>query len=768
MAEEKPLFREALTDSLLAKLPEAKSDTNHVRLLINLTQSYWWEPCELGIEYGLIGVELAKKINWKVGEVECLNAIAYNYTRCNSDEVKAREYYNKALKLSREINYQNGEAYCLTEIGLTYQNSDYPKALEYHYKSLQIYTELKDKKNQWNVLVKIAVNLKNLSEFDAAILKTKEALSICKEVGTIEDQLFIIFRIASFYNIIPNNQKANEYLEYANSLILELKDTDRINIFISILAEKYKEIRNYPKAIEYYLMSVDISKKLDDKQQLILKYMSIYEIYIDLKDYTKAKYYVDEIFKISKINSELPFEIISYHLLGEVSLYLEQYEEAIKWYNKSLELSIEQKEETFISGNMIYLGKTYTKMGQLDKALDLIQDGLSKMEKIKNRQTPENMAKSLLILAENYLAQAKLADSLLESNVTKKLRKELEQDVVNKYKKVLELSLIVEQKYDFFVNKNITLWVYQMPYEVYEYISLAYDKLNNKSKALEYYKKYIEAKESILNNDNYNKIVTFEYEREQDLKQVKIDEQEKREQLIVYSSVGALLSVLIILGVIFNQRRKSDKLLYNVLPVSIAKRLKKKEHPISDYFTQASIVFIDIVNFTEMASDADPQRLVEALNTIFTKYDTIANKYGLEKIKTIGDSYMAAAGIPKVQENNTHRAAQMALEVKAMMKDYHTADGTKIEVRIGLDCGPVVAGVIGENKFIYDMWSDAVNTASRMESSSIAGQVHVSERFKEAVTEYEEFGYVERGEIEIKGKGKMKTFFMGSKAVEAV
>jgi class 3 adenylate cyclase len=288
--------------------------------------------------------------------------------------------------------------------------------------------------------------------------------------------------------------------------------------------------------------------------------------------------------------------------------------------------------------------------------------------------------------------------------------------------------------------------------------------------SIDSHRKYKELQDTIYSKENNDKIASLEKAREDDIKQkeiekqkIRIAEQEKREKLILYFSIGFFIVMAIVMIVIYRLLKRSDKLLYNVLPVSIAKRLKKKEHPISDYFTQASIVFIDIVNFTELSKDEDPRRVVEALNKIFTKYDTISNKYGLEKIKTIGDSYMAAAGIPEVQKDNTHRAAQMALEVKEMMQDYHTTDGTKIEVRIGLDCGPVVAGVIGENKFIYDMWSDAVNTASRMESSSIAGEVHVSERFKEAVTEYEQFEYVERGEIEIKGKGKMKTFFMGSK-----
>lgn len=163
-----------------------------------------------------------------------------------------------------------------------------------------------------------------------------------------------------------------------------------------------------------------------------------------------------------------------------------------------------------------------------------------------------------------------------------------------------------------------------------------------------------------------------------------------------------------------------------------------------------------------MSKESNPSDIVQALNNVFTHYDSIARKHGLEKIKTIGDSYMAAAGIPVIQKDNTLRAARMAIEVRDYMVDYYTDHGYKLDVRIGVDCGPVVAGVIGETKFIYDMWSDAVNTASRMESTGQSGTVQISERFKEAVSEYDEFNFTARGEIEIKGKGKMNTYFLES------
>ncbi|MER3329043.1 MAG: adenylate/guanylate cyclase domain-containing protein, partial [Candidatus Kapaibacterium sp.] len=388
-----------------------------------------------------------------------------------------------------------------------------------------------------------------------------------------------------------------------------------------------------------------------------------------------------------------------------------------------------------VATNLGNIGVTYQKQSNYPKAIEYLNKALKIQEEIGDKMgvgiNLGNMGELYLKLSQNSIS---LNPNELNPYVSLNKESNLNNSIDYFNQSIDLLEEIGEIKH-----RSSFLESLAEAYKQKGKIGIAYEALEEHHKL----------KDSIFNQENADKIAALEKAREDDLNRQEIEKQkainaekEKINQIITYITIAGFIVLIIVLIIIYRLLKRSDKLLYNVLPVSIAKRLKKKEHPISDYFTQASIVFIDIVNFTELAKDEDPRRVVEALNKIFTKYDAIANKYGLEKIKTIGDSYMAAAGIPEVQKDNTHRAAQMALEVKEMMQDYHTADGTKIEVRIGLDCGPVVAGVIGENKFIYDMWSDAVNTASRMETSSEAGQVHITERFREAVSEYEEFDYV--------------------------
>jgi class 3 adenylate cyclase len=206
------------------------------------------------------------------------------------------------------------------------------------------------------------------------------------------------------------------------------------------------------------------------------------------------------------------------------------------------------------------------------------------------------------------------------------------------------------------------------------------------------------------------------------------------------------------------EHQKAENLLYNILPVPIANRLKEDSKTIADGFKQTSVLFADIVGFTELSEKISPDKLVQLLNNIFSIFDDLADNYNLEKIKTIGDAYMIAAGIPEEEEKHAAVIADFALDILDGLSKFNEANNSNHRIRIGINSGPVVAGVIGKKKFIYDLWGDAVNTAARMESHGIPGEIQVTESTYNLLKE--KYVFEERGEIEVKGKGKLRTFLL--------
>ena len=206
------------------------------------------------------------------------------------------------------------------------------------------------------------------------------------------------------------------------------------------------------------------------------------------------------------------------------------------------------------------------------------------------------------------------------------------------------------------------------------------------------------------------------------------------------------------------EQEQAEKLLLNLLPAPIAKRLQQGEYLIAERFEEVSVLFADLVGFTEFSARKTPEELVSILNIIFSWFDELAQRYGLEKIKTIGDAYMVVGGLPTFRPDHASAVAQMALAMQAAMVSINTQIGETFTLRIGINTGPVVAGVIGLNKFIYDLWGDTVNTASRMEANGIPGEIQVT------ATTYErlkgQFFLEERGLIPIKGKGEMITYLL--------
>ena len=204
------------------------------------------------------------------------------------------------------------------------------------------------------------------------------------------------------------------------------------------------------------------------------------------------------------------------------------------------------------------------------------------------------------------------------------------------------------------------------------------------------------------------------------------------------------------------EHEKSERVLFNVLPEAIAQRLKEEEGPIAEAFPAATIVFVDLVDFTNLSSSLDPRRLVGLLNRLFTEFDRIAEAHGIEKIGTSGDSYMAVAGVPVAVEDHAERIAEAALAIRDRIE---AREGDiEVQVRIGIATGPVVAGVIGEKKLYYDLWGMPVTIASRMQAHGLPGEIQVTEVVRDALQD--RYAFEERGMIDVKGVGEMRTWLL--------
>lgn len=213
---------------------------------------------------------------------------------------------------------------------------------------------------------------------------------------------------------------------------------------------------------------------------------------------------------------------------------------------------------------------------------------------------------------------------------------------------------------------------------------------------------------------------------------------------------------------ILKERERADQLLLNILPSPIAARLKKGEDHIVQYFDDVSVLFADVVDFTAWASARRPFELLEVLNTVFSTFDGLVEQYGAEKIKTIGDEYMVASGLPITCPDHLEKVSDLALEMLSAYTQLPVIQREKLGLRIGINCGPVIAGIIGQRKFAYDLWGDTVNTASRLQTHGQTGHIQVSAEVHRRLAN--QYTFESQGLIHIKSKGAMATYFLTGKS----
>ena len=264
------------------------------------------------------------------------------------------------------------------------------------------------------------------------------------------------------------------------------------------------------------------------------------------------------------------------------------------------------------------------------------------------------------------------------------------------------------------------------------------------------------AGETITQEKHYVKFYSISAKRNDELGQVMVAFNQMYERIF-----KEIIQRKMAEEILRDEREKSESLLLNILPPTIATKLKAGEKNIADGFGEATILFADMVGFTQLSEKISPPELVTLLNDIFSRFDRLTDKHDLEKIKTIGDAYMVVGGLPIPRDNNAEAIADIALDMLAEISLFNTENNLNLSIRIGINTGPVVAGVIGTKKFIYDLWGDAVNTASRMESHGIPDTIQVSETSYNLLKE--KYLFEERGKISIKGKGEMNTYLLLSR-----
>lgn len=559
---------------------------------------------------------------------------------------------------------------------------------------------------------------------------------------------------------------------------LQRSDTGKINTLCELSFAYYRISPD--SGIAYGFEALEIANRIKWQPGIANAHQNIAVNYISLSEYAKALENLLTALAIYEHSDKYKQIAAIYNKLGLVYAH-NNNSKALEHYEKSLELYRELKDTNGMAQVYGNIGNVYFSNAKFDEALSAYSLALEHYQKQNDKygmaQNIQNIAMINTVKA-NYDEAFKNNELAIEINSQTNnlyglaisygnmgvLYMYILRDTITKYKLPYNREAALGRAIDY-LQKSIAiakkLGALDIVQNFYKDLSDAENMLGNPTEALKYYQLYSTYKDSIYSRRSLQKIAYLETERDIYLKdkQIQINKLklEKRNNQVIFISLGSLLLALSLV-VVFRERRKSEKLLLNILPRSVAQRLKDKEHPIADNLSAVSVLFVDMVGFTAYTASTDPKQVVNMLNDIFTIFDEIADRNGLEKIKTIGDCYMAVSGAPRAMQDHARAAAMMALEIKAMVPVIREKFGRHIDFRIGLNNGPAIGGVLGKRKFVYDVWGDTVNTASRMEAMGKAGEIHCTDNFRQATANY--FSFTARDTVEVKGKGVMQTWIL--------
>lgn len=583
---------------------------------------------------------------------------------------------------------------------------------------------------------------------DTSVFYAKQASELAESVNDYKRMGTALKNVGLGYYYQADYVSVLEFWEASLAAFQEADDPKGISNLLSNIGAVYYSTGDNTKAVDYYLRAQRIAEKSGEDFRLATVLQNIGAVYERTKEFDKAESYLLQALEICKL-LEYDKGIGTVALnLGDVYMQLDNYDLAETYLN--------QAREYFIKTNDNYIASPLVKIGEIEMERGNYQKALS------------------------YLYQAERIAEEKETNL------------------VLQLAYIGEGNVHLRMkNPGLALKAFQNAYEIGKTIGLTeelqetFQGLTNAYKQKGDYRNATRFQDSLLkatkdvydvekNNQIENLQLSFDIEKKQsEINILNADNEIKSAQIarakIFRNFLLAIAALLIVViggvayqynyvrktnKIITEERNKSDKLLLNILPEETADELKQKGLVKAQKHDHVTVLFTDFVNFTGTAGKMPPEELVKTIDYYFKNFDEITQRHNLEKIKTIGDAYMCAGGLPKKDENNTVNALMAAADIVKFVEETHKnpPEGIKpFQIRIGLNCGPLVAGVVGSRKFQYDIWGDTVNIAARMETKSEPNKINVSESIYELLKDELNFSY--RGELDVKNKGKMKMYF---------
>lgn len=508
----------------------------------------------------------------------------------------------------------------------------------------------------------------------------------------------------------------------------------------------HRILGDLPLALESYFESIKYAEKYEIQEGTGEIYISIADVYSIMGNaVTAEKYYIQGI-QLLRETEELVSLASALLNAGDNAVKVEQYDLALQYFAESGELFKELDYLIGIAYNLGNVGMVYAAQGRVALAEQNMNSAIKILEELKDYPP---ISEYLIAISEIYQ------------------KKEDWTSAIGYAQRSLGLATEYGLK-DEISDANLKL-------------SELYESVGEKALALDYFKSHVTYRDSVKNIEVVQQMADtrtdFEVAQKQlevDLRNKEIDLQKKNQRIIIIAtSITVIVIGLLAIGqyrrfrfvrstnkIIAEEKQRSDNLLLNILPEETAEELKANGKVQAKKYESATVLFTDFAGFTSYSKDLSPEVLVETVSHYFSKFDEIMEKYGLEKIKTIGDSYMCASGLPFATKDHAHKMLCAAFEIARFTEDTKQdlrSGEMSFDIRIGISSGPVVAGVVGSKKFAFDIWGDTVNIAARMESNSERGKINISESTYDLVKDSFQCSY--RGEIEVKNRGILKMYY---------